>query len=231
MDWFPVVVVLAFAIAGAVFGYLRWRHEQKRREAIARLCLERGWSFAPRRDELARQLRGSFPLFRQGNARRECRNVVTVTGAVPCTLFDYSYVTRRGGGPRGAASSSTTRVAVAIARLPVWLPSTRLAPESALTRLAGTVGFRDIELESVEFNRRFRVQADDRAHAFAVLHPLMMEHLLSQPADTWEVAGSHLLVSHPGRWDVAEYDDVVAAVRGFVELVPDHVWREHGASP
>jgi hypothetical protein len=220
------ILLLALLAAGiVVYAWWQWREHQRRREALGLMCLERGWSFAHERDELARQLRGTFPLFTRGTSTRRCRNVVSIPGDESSTVFDYSYVTRRG------KSTSTTHVAVAITRLPVWLPAVRLGPENPLTRAASAVGFRDIELESVEFNRRFRVDADSREHAFAILHPLMMEHLLGLPYDSWELAGGRLLVSRPGRWDLGDYQAVHAAMTRSVELIPDHVWRGHGASP
>jgi hypothetical protein len=220
------LILLVLLAAGlAAYGWWQWHERQQRREAIALLCLERGWSFAHERDELVQQLRGTFPLFTRGTSSRRCRNVVSIPGDQRSMLFDYSYVTRRG------KSTSTTHVAVAIIRLPVWLPAVRLSPENPLTRVASAVGFRDIELESVEFNRRFRVEADSREHAFAILHPLMMEHLLALPYDTWELAGGRLLVSRAGRWELGDYQTVQAAISRSIELIPDHVWRQHGASP
>jgi hypothetical protein len=93
------------------------------------------------------------------------------------------------------------------------------------------VGFRDIEVESAEFNRRFRVAADDRTHAFDILHPQAIEFLMAQPIDCWELTGGRLVVHKPGRWDAAQYAPAHALLEGFITLVPDYVWRKHGAGP
>jgi hypothetical protein len=231
----PLLFVLFGAVAAAV-AYLGWRHEQQRRQALRQFAADRGWRFVDRDDTLAGQLRGDFPLFREGDGGRHCRNVLharTRSGR-ECLLFDYSYQVRRRSTGNNGTTTMTTRTirhAVAAVTLPAWLPELRLARENVLTKLAGAVGFGDIEVESTEFNRRFRVRAADRGHAFDVLHPRTIDFLLSQPLDSWELAGGRLLVARDGRWSIGEYDGVVAQLERFVDLVPDYVWRKHGVVP
>jgi hypothetical protein len=140
------------------------------------------------------------------------------------TLFDYTYT-------QGSGKSSTTyKVGVAHVPLPVLLPDLRLSGEGVLSRLASSVGFRDVEVESVDFNRRFRVGADDRTHAFDVLHPQMIAFLLAQPFDDWELTRGRLLLHRRGHWQLDEYDGVLRTIAQFLTLVPDYVRRKHGAA-
>jgi hypothetical protein len=226
----PLLLVILAAVAVAVVGYLAYQQQVKRREAIALLCAQRGWSFAHADDAWVGRLRSDFPLFRRGDGKRRCREVVRIPDHPAAVLFDYSYV-ERSRNAKGQTSERTIRHAVAVVDLPSWLPSLRLGPEGVLSRIGSAIGFRDIELESAEFNRRFRVNADDRAHAFDLLHPTAIAYLMAQPLDTWELAGGRLLVARSGRWDPDDYARVHDLVRGFVELVPDYVWRKHGATP
>lgn len=223
----PLVFVL-FAVVAAAVAYLAWRHEQGRREALKAFAADRNWTFVARDDSLVRHFRSDFPLFRQGNSGRQCRNVLQATTAsgLPCLLFDYSYQIRRQTGK--SSTTRTVRHAVATVQLPAWLPELRLAPENLLTRMAGAVGFGGIDLESAEFNRRFRVSTSDRTHAFDVLHPRSIEFLLAQRLDSWELVGNQLVVTRSGRWSIGDYDRLVGKLQIFVDLVPDYVWRKYG---
>jgi hypothetical protein len=226
----PFVVLILAAIGAVVFGYAAYQRQVRRREAIAVLCAQRGWSFSHAADGWVAELRSDFPLFRRGDGKRRCRDVVTIPGPPAAALFDYSYV-ERSTDAKGHRTERTIRHAVAVLDLPGRLPSLRIGPEGVLSRLGSAVGLRGIELESAEFNRRFRVSADDRTHAFDVLHPAAIQLLLDQPLDCWEVAGGRLLVARRGRWDVEDYAPTHALLERFVALVPDYVWRKHGVSP
>lgn len=229
----PLLVVGLAVVAVLVVAYLTWRAGQRRREALRQLAMYRGWRFVDRDDSLVGLLRHDFPLLRAGNGARRCRNVMhaSTPDGLPCLLFDYSYQVRRSEGPDNSSSTRTERHAVAVVELGASLPELRLAPESFLTRVASAVGFGDIDVESAEFNRRFRVRAGDRTHAFDVLHPRTIAFLLDQRLDSWELVGRRLLVSRDGRWALEDYDRVLAEVQRFVDLVPDYVWRKHGAEP
>jgi hypothetical protein len=221
MELVPLLLVVVVIVAGSL---LWWRLEAGRREALAARCLARGWTYQHRADEWVGRLRGPFPLFDRGRART-CTDVITVPDLAlgrPATLLSYRYTTGSG------KSSTTHRVAVGLVALPVPLGELRLGSEGLMSRLASSVGFRDVEVESVEFNRRFRVAARDRVHAFDLLHPQMIEFLLAQPFDAVEVAGGYLLVHRSGHWRPEEHDAVLAVLARFCELVPDYVWRKHG---
>lgn len=230
MDAAPLLFVLAIIVVATV-AYVQWKREQARREALFSLCVQRSWTYERRDDSWVQRLRGEFPLFRAGDGRRRCENVVSTGAGGPGdgVFMDYSYVTRHHS--KEGTSERTHRHAVALLVLPDFLPELRLASEGVLSRLASAAGFRDIELESAEFNRRFRLKAPNRAHAFDVLHPRAIEFLLAQRLDDWELVGQRLLVSTSGRWALADYEQVLEQMRAFVELIPGYVWRKHGAEP
>lgn len=222
----PVFFVV-FALAAAAIALGSWLARQRRAQALARLCAERGWRYVARDDSWVGRLAPYFPLFRAGDGGRRCDNVIRLRGRqAEFILMDYSYY-EESTDSDGHRSRRTVRHAVATAELPGWLPNLRLGPETVLTRLTSAVGFTDIELESVEFNRRFRVQAKDRAHAFAILHPRAISHLLAQPYESWEMSGSALVLSRRGSWRPEEYGPAAVIAEAFIDLVPDYVWRQH----
>lgn len=82
-----------------------------------------------------------------------------------------SFVTARNAGV------SSTGYRVEMVRIDRALPRVEVVPHGLAGRI--TAGGGDIlDLESAEFNERFRIMADDARYAHAVLTPLMMERLL-----------------------------------------------------
>jgi hypothetical protein len=220
---FAVIAVAIVAVAAAA-----WQLEHRRGEAVRTLCLERGWEYRERDDGLVNHLAAFFPLFRAGHGKRRCRHVIRplAAGSAP-TFADYSYV-ERGTDGQGHSTERTVRHGVAVVELPGWLPGLRLGPETLLSRVGGAVGFGDIDVESPAFNRRFRVRARSRAHAFDILHPRAIEMLLAQPYDVWEMSGNLLLVARTGRWKLDEYGPAAVMIDAFVRQIPGYVWRKHG---
>lgn len=79
-----------------------------------------------------------------------------------------------------------------------------------LARAAGAlgVGGADIQLESDEFNRWFRVIAADRRIAFDVLHPRVMQLLLDALPVHWRLDGDAIV-----SWEQGGLDPQVAWAR------------------
>jgi hypothetical protein len=146
----------------------------------------------------------------------------------PFTAFDYTYETHSTDS-KGNRSTTTHSWTVCVVPMPGWLGSVQVMPESALDRMAGAVGLRtDIDLESEEFNRRFRVAADDPKLASDILTPRTMQYLIGVDAGAWRTCGSDLVGFRQGRLDPA---DVVrtCSVLGQVQAgIPSFVWKDAG---
>ena len=48
-----------------------------------------------------------------------------------------------------------------------------------MDKIAGALGFHDINFESSEFSRKFHIKCADKKFAYDVIHPRMMEFLLA----------------------------------------------------
>lgn len=107
------------------------------------------------------------------------------------SVFQYEYTTGSGD------SRSTHRRTCALVALPFVAPHTRIGREGLLSRIARSVGMRDIEVESPEFNRTYRVRSDDERFAITLLDPPMIAWML-EPASgrgsvELELSGRYLL--------------------------------------
>lgn len=215
-----LVVVLVLGVAA-----LAWRSEQKRRERLLGWCRSAGLSYTARDDSWAHRWRGT--PFGQGSSRR-ARNVLT--GALhgrPVVAFDYTYVTTSTDG-QGRQQRQTHRYEVVAVGLPVPLPQLTLTPENILSRIGGALGLEDIELESEDFNRAYRVRCPDRKLAYDVLHPRTMQLLLGRPRLNLRVEGADVVTWAPGRLDPVSVLERSSTVGALLDQVPSFVWADRG---
>jgi hypothetical protein len=205
-------------LAGVVLGL-----ERRRRSRFIAGAAARGWTYAPR-DRRLPQRWDSWP-FGQGR-RRRARHVLRGTvDDRPCVAFEYTFRHRVPGGPQGPAEAVATWSVVAVA-LPSPLPRVAVARSGPLGRVAAALGRQGFELESEDFNRRFRVRTDDPRVASDVLHPRMMAELLDGPFYDFRLDAADALSCRPGRMRLEDVDDRLAFLSRVVARIPAYVWRD-----
>lgn len=222
----PVLLLMTFValVVAVLIGVFVL--ERKRRERLLQFALMRGWEYVGQDPGLV-DLFGGDP-FGEGEDRK-ARNVLTGQECGrPFTAFDYSYETRSTDS-KGHTSTATHRFGVCVVPLPVPLGTVEVVPENVLTRMALAVGvLSDIDLESEDFNRRFRVRATDRKLACDILTPPTMAYLISVTPEAWRLEGGHVVSWHPGRLDAAEVVRTCAVLGRVLDGIPSFVWRDAG---
>ena len=222
-----LVVVLAVAVAAIAFAAAQ---AQKRRDALAALARKLGWQFSPGYDPYHSQRFGQFTIFRRGHGRRAYNTMhgeIQIAGRVfEGRMGDFMYkVTRHSGKSR---STQTYRFSYLLLRPPLpALPELRVRPEGILDKIAGAVGFDDIDFESEEFSRRFHVKSSDKRFAYDVLHPRMMEFLLRSSAFVIELDGGWCCLSDGRtRWQPEAFEQNLAWLGRFFEQWPDYLLEQ-----
>jgi hypothetical protein len=93
----------------------------------------------------------------------------------------------------------------------------------------------DLDLESIEFNKKFKVKVDrdDAKFAYDILHPRMMEHLLAdQRATEWswpfrfERGDFYTWEEWPRDLDMAVVMQKADYLIDVLDRVPDFVWKD-----
>ena len=144
--------------------------------------------------------------------------------------FDYSYETHTNTSK--GRSSTTHNFAVCVVALPVPLGVVEVRPEGLMSRAADAMGVSsDLELESEDFNRRYRVRARNAKLASDVLPPRTMEYLVAQPRDVvpaFRLSGGHLVTWRSGRLEPAEVVTTCAVMDRVLDGIPSFVWRDAG---
>jgi hypothetical protein len=226
--FFVLFVVLGFGLV-ALVGFLGYLAAKKRREELASLAAQRGWAYTARDDAWAERFEGApFGLGHNRQAKNVLQGSYDGRGFV---AFDFVYhTTETTTGPNNTTSTreqSHDYSVIAISTGAAF-PHLRVSPEGMVKRFFGRLTNSDIELESEEFNRAFTVNCDDRKFATDVLHPRMMEYLLTLRELSWDLRDGHLVVAAPGQHSVSQLDQSLTAIDGILDRIPDIVWKAAG---
>jgi hypothetical protein len=222
---FIAAVILVFGVVGTLM-YLQWQADKKRRAALLNFARARGWTLTPAADEWAE--RWSVEPFGEGDDRK-ARNVIQGSiGAWPMVAFDFSYETHSSDS-KGNSTTTVHRFAVSALQLPIILPDLCVTQENVFTRIGSAIGFADVELESEDFNRRFRVKASVTKFAYDVLNARTMELLLARPALSWRIDGASMLTWSSGTLDVPRLLAQLDTAQSVLAGIPPFVWKDAGA--
>jgi hypothetical protein len=214
-------VGLALVVLVAVLSY---RAEKKRRALLQGFALSQGWTYTAQDDRWSERFVGT--PFGQGDDRTVTNILTGRYGETDMVAFDYSYETSTTDS-KGHRSTTTHRYAVCALQMPAPLPGLELGPESAFTRLAGAIGFGDVELESEDFNRHYRVKAQNPKLAYDVLHPRTMAALLARPALHMRLLDVDALCWDDGRTEPTALLARLSTLQLLVEGIPSFVWSDH----
>lgn len=210
-----VVVALIAAL------YLSYVQAKKRRLALSGLARELGWSFNSEKDRDLDGLR--FGLFDRGRSRaafNTLQGVMEIGGRrYQARMGDYTFTEGSGKHQR------TYRLSYALITLPFpFVPDLDIRSENILDKVAGAIGFDDIDFESAEFSDKFHVKSPDKRFAYNVIHARMMEFLLKVEAPAIQIRDRDVLLTDgAGRWDTDAFRRKLWWAREFFELWPSHV--------
>ena len=209
---------------GALVGFGLWL-QYRRNQAVQAWARSIGWTYLGTDPSLPSRWR-TRP-FGIGDSRRTAELMTGVYQGRPATAFRYSYTTGSG------KNKSTSVFHVVVVPLPAYLPNLELTPEGIGSRLAETFGGEDIQFESDEFNRAWRVECGMGKFAYDVITPRLMERLLRSDAAglSIRIDGTDVLCWSTGEQSLealAPRLELLAAVR---DAVPGFVWRDSGYDP
>lgn len=230
-----VWIFIAFLILIGVVAYGNYLHEKRRREEMAVLAAELQWDFDPQKDTAHDDQYSHFEIFRKGHSRCALNTLtgrLEVEGEVfPVKMGDFRYKVTSGSGKN--RSTRTYNLSYIIVHLPfLGIPTLLVRPEGMFDKLAGMIGFDDIDFESAEFSRRFYVGGNDKRFAYDVIHPRMMEFLLGSDPPTVDMEHGRVCVTDGRkRWSPHQFRQTLDWFRQFYALWPDFVKADLNRSP
>jgi hypothetical protein len=226
-----IVIVI---VIGVVIAAIRYPHAQakRRRREMQALAAKFGWTFKPEPISPHDPGYSYFDFFFSEHSRA-AYNTLTV----PISVNGRTLLTQAGDFwctteiPAGKRRQTITQVfSYLLLPMPVPAPPSELAirREGVADKVAGAIGFSDINFESAEFSRKFYVRCRDKRFAYDVLHPRMMELLLAQTPPGVTMAGGYLCISDGRRtWSPRVFAELLPWVQQFFDLWPQHLADSH----
>jgi len=213
----PALIVILVVAVVALIAYASYAAKQKRRQAFMQLASKLGLRYDE--DDPFDTVDLPFDLMERGD-RRGVENVLSgEVAGLRVRLFDYYYVVYSTDG-QGHRTSSTYRFSCAVGEVDAECPHLAVEHEGVLSSLARHLGFHDIEFESEEFNKAFKVHCDDKRFAYAMLDARMMQWLIDEGGVArYEVAGP-LALCYTDRVSPEEYENLLEVLRRFKDHVP-----------
>jgi len=221
---FDVLFVL-LAVGMLAFAGLGWWASRKRIERLRTWAATNRWTYTASDRSLVDFSRGQ--PFGVGRSKRATEIMAGPFEGFAGLSFTYRWTT-------GSGKSSTTHTAHIVAvRLPAFLPTLELTPDGFGAKLAKLVGAQDIQFESDEFNRAFRVASSDPQVAHAIVHPRLMERMLRDDSrgTCWRIEGTWILTWASGSTDLDRLATHLGLLTAVARSVPRHVWLDHGFDP
>ena len=233
----PIVIIVGLVVLAAVIflgvkaAQAHAERERQRIAALARWAPANGFEFNPRDPwNLDDRYQGVADIGK-GHARYAFETLTRAT-PVPATIFQYHFKTwetrtvTRNGRTRVERYEQTHWRRYLIVELGVLFPHLFLRAEGLFDRIAGFVGFDDIDFESEEFSKRYFCKSDDRQFAYAVIHPQMMEWLMSRRYEGELKQGLLVMNVSAGPHTAQGCYEVWANAVGFINRIPPFVWQD-----
>jgi hypothetical protein len=116
-----------------------------------------------------------------------------------------------------------------IIELNAAFPQLIIRPEHWGDKVAGFLGFDDINFESEQFSRRYFVKSKDRQFAYAVIHPQMIEWMMDRKfVGQLEQGKFALELARNNKFTVGMVQDAWEQAVGFINRIPPFVWQDYG---
>jgi len=217
-----ILFVLIIGAIVVVCIILALQSQKKRREAMVQVAQTLGLTYLEQDSAYKDSEYNNIKLFNEGHSRKAYNVIGGKKENCGVDIFDYKYVTGSG------KNQQTHYYSVCILIIPQRFKSLYVRRENFLDKIAGVIGFDDIDFESKEFSSRYYVKSDDRKFAYDIIHPQMIEFLLRIPQVPFiEINGRHLAFYVSGKIKPEAYIDLYNFGMQFYQKTPDYVLEEY----
>ncbi|HEV8682684.1 MAG TPA: hypothetical protein VGS09_07910 [Actinomycetota bacterium] len=220
-----ILFFLGFIVLAIAAVSLSLYLQAKRRQEF--FAFAQGFGFEYSRRDPFGLLELPFHLFTRGDGRGIENVLWGQWKGQPVKVCDYWYYEEHRDS-EGRTRRTYHRFNCAALEVDAAFPPIVVGREGLFSRLADHLGFRDIEFESEEFNRRFQVRSGDRRFAYELVDARMMRWLLAlERSVSFEVVGRWILAYH-GRVRPEALVPLIGAAAEFRDRIPRAAWGQHG---
>lgn len=214
-DSYGPLILITFILIALISVVVSLYSAAQRRKALEQLCVMHGWTFSVS-DHIGLTCWNGFGCLCAGYSQQAYNVMQGRYGSLRFCAFDYRYTTGSGKSRQTHCFSAVT----VEGQYP--LKKMLIRPEGLGDRLAGMLGFEDIDFEWEEFNRAFYVKAEDKAAAYDVISQKMMEYLMLNRGWYIEISGRYMIV-HNGVLDPDGFLRALSFCDGFFKQLPGYL--------
>lgn len=247
MDAFGLILPLFVVAVILIFG-LQFVLQKRMRDAFEAFITQTDWELGLGRLRLDALDLGALDILEAGDRRNGVefpaqRTLTRTIGGVATTaavgVFTWWWETRSTDND-GNAQYSKSHTVVAVTTMPWVSPKIAIGSEGLFAKL-GIGGRRDMQVESDEFNRQFRIDVADRNRPVAIrlldagFQQAMLQVFRTRKVeflDQWvflEGDTSRRSEQWPGR--LGQYPGASSDLETFLGVVPAGYWRALGEPP
>jgi len=224
MEGFFILLFLVIGI-GLIFVWRGIQAEKARRESLRIWAKSKGFTYSDNKDRGIPRTYEALDVLRAGDDRYCFNTMRGSIGDLPLLITDHHYETHSTDS-KGNRQTHHHYFTLFVIDLPFRFPTEiRIRPEHFFDKIAGAIGFDDIDFESSEFSRKFHVKSKNRKLAYDIIHSRMMELLLEHRSikPTIELDHRFLCIYRSGRLKAQDYEKWLDFTERFYAHFPEFV--------
>jgi hypothetical protein len=207
-----------FCIIAAVW----WHHlrQKKLRKAWSAWANSNGWSYHPERNKRRAKAYSFLNRLNQGHSRYLYHRVEGEHSGRKAEAFTFHYAVGHG------KHRSDHFLGVVLIKLEQEFPEIRIHPENFFHKVGGLVGIKDLDLDSVEFSKTFRILSKDKKFAFDFCNTGMMELLLQKKNTALELEKDTLAIFRKSHLEPNRMKPALSLLDSIRNQMPRYLFQE-----
>ena len=195
----------------------------KRTDELSAWCRSQGLNYYPSQEFDVSQRCAPFLCLTTGHNRYAYNFMIGRLAGHDIYAFDYHFETY---SIENRSHEKAYKFSAVVVETDLPLKPLLIRPKYFLDKLAHSIGFQDIDLESIAFNDKFYVKSPDRSWAFDILNQKVMEFMLTSPSYYLEFCGSQILAYNESIFTTTEFEEALKFITGIIDRMPSYLIRE-----
>lgn len=138
--------------------------------------------------------------------------------------FDFHYETDE-KAENNDLTNSHHYLTTAMLLMPAYFPKLRIVPESWGSKIEESLAGGDVQFESAEFNRAFRVCSSDKRLAYDICNPQVIDYLLENRDLNLQVQNCTLATASDTQWSVQQVEANLKRLSEIRARLPEYLFQ------
>lgn len=218
-----VFIFIGFILLVGAIAYLGYMQAKKRREAFELLASELGFQFYPDKDSRFAARYHFLDHMDDGHRRYAFNRISGEIEQQQVDVFDYHYETYSRDS-KGRRTTQHHYFSIFTLSLAARFPELNIEREGFFSKIGQALGFDDIDFESLEFSKRYKVKSADKKFAYDFCNAQMIDYLLQQQDLIIEVDGNTLALTFRGKLSVEAIRPNLDRLLKIRALIPNYLF-------